>query len=186
MKLSRLIPFLLIIFCAQTVSFAQEDDEPKRKKRSSLFVPKSRKSSGVKKSKNRDDLFRDETFKSSKETKKQQAKKQRKKHKKRDKKYKKTRGEMQNQSTSRRMKRNERKARKFNQGRTVPLIKRIGSQIKPSKSKRISKERRRRSNQLRERQNKASEKYESSYTPTSRKKKKDKLRSFFNPFKRNR
>ncbi len=185
MKLFR--AFLVLMFCVSlySVSYAQDDDDKERKrKRAKIYVPKVKQSSKVKHSKKRDDLFRGETFKSTKQSEKAQARANKKRYKKQEKKYKKTRGDLQNKTTAKRMKKNERMSRKINQQRTMPLTKRVGARFKPTNKSRMAASRRR-SDELHKREDKARTRYESTYTPTSKRKKKDKLREFYNPFKRN-
>src|SRR5690606_37964993 len=171
MKLFRILLLLAIFTSFYSVSYGQDDDDEKERKRrrSKIYVPKAKQSSKVKQSKNRDDLFRGETFKSTKQSKKAQARANKKRHKGQAKKYKQTRGELQNKTTEQRMKKNERLSKKSNQQRTVPLVKRVGARFKPSNKSRMAASRKR-SNELHKREDRARSKYESTYTPASKKK----------------
>jgi len=185
MKISKILFLLGLIFLTHAVAFGQGDDDDldKKHKKNKLYVPKAKQSSGVKNSKGRKDLFRNETFKSTQPNKKAQAKTQRKKHKKSAKKYKKTRGDLQNKSTTKRMKHNERMSKKINSKKTIPLVKRVGMRARPTTKKRMHASRKR-SNELDKRNKKARDRYDSTYTPVSKKKKKKKMRAFYNPFKK--
>jgi hypothetical protein len=182
---SRLLLVFLFTFFLSNISFAQyEDEEDKRKRKSrKVFAPKPGKSSKARQTKNREDLFRSETHKSTQQSKRQQSKSISKRHKKQDKKYRKTRGELQNKTTQKRMRKSERMSKKINQQRTIPLAKRMGMRFQPNNKRRMATSRKK-SNELRKREDRARDKYESSYTPSSKRKKKDKMREFYNPLKR--
>lgn len=185
MTLSRLVFLVIFTFGLSNISFSQydDDDERKRARRSRIFAPKPQKSSKVRQKKKRDDLFRSEAQRSTQQSKRQQGKAINKRHKKQDKKYRQTRGEIQNRSTQKRMRKSERMSRKINQQRTIPLAKRVGMRFQPNNKSRMAASRRR-SNDLRKREDKARQRYESTYTPSSQRKKKEKLREFYNPLKR--
>lgn len=186
MKLSRILFFIGIFVFVSNVTFAQyDDDDNSQSRKGSARKEKSapRVKSGAKQSKTREDLFRSSVNKSTYLSKKEQQKLINKKQKNKSKHYKKTRGELNNKSTIKRMKKSERHSYQINSGKNAPFFQRMVKTLNPTNDK-IKRKSSRKSNKLQKRQDDARDKYaKKEYTPTSskKKKKKTKIRTFYNP-----
>lgn len=187
MKLSRIILLFGLLFFVGNTAFAQYDDEDggsgrkASSKKEKVKAPKAQKS-GATQSKTREDLFRSSVNKTTYLSKKEQQKLISKKERKKDKHYKKTRGEVNNKSTVKKMKKSERNSYKVNKNKPGSFLQRVSYSVNPE----TSKARRKSSSQnkkLQKNQQKAREKYENSeYGKNTKKKKKNKkLRTLYNP-----
>ncbi len=176
MNLTRILFLLGIVFFVQVGYVQAQDEDIQRdgRKRNKVYVQKKQKSSKVKHSKDQKDLFRNETFKSTAPSKKQQQKAMVKKTKNQAKKYKQTRKTLQNKETAKRMKKNQRMSKKM-KNRKASYAKRFGNK-NTYNNKKIRAATSKRSGELRKREDKAREKYESKYIPPSGQKKKKKIR----------
>ncbi|HRS19787.1 MAG TPA: hypothetical protein P5243_09805 [Bacteroidales bacterium] len=187
MKLSRIILLFGLLLFVGNAAFAQYDDDDggsgrkASSKKEKVKAPKAQKS-GAKQSKTREDLFRSSVNKTTYLSKKEQQKLIAKKERKKEKHYKKTRGEVNNKSTVKRMKKSERHSYKVNHNIQGSFLKRVSYSINPetAKARRKSSSQNRR---LQKNQEKARDKYENTeYGKNTKKKKKNKkLRSFYNP-----
>jgi hypothetical protein len=188
MKFSRIILFIGLLVFANNIAFAQydDDDDSQSRKASSkkehVKTPKGLKSNATQ-SKTREDLFRSSVNKTTYLSKKEQSKLISKKQRNKEHRYDKTRGELNNKSTVKRMKKSEKHSYQINNGQNAPFFKRVTRRLNP-KNGQSQRRSSRKSSKLQKQQDDARSKYESKEygkNGTRDKKKKKKLRTFYNP-----
>lgn len=190
MKFSRILFFIGLFVFASNIAFAQyddDDDSGSRKassKKEKVSGPKIKQKSGAKQSKNREDLFRSSVNKTTYLSKKEQSKLISKKQRNKERRYDKTRGELNNKSTVKRMKKSEKHSYQINNGQNAPFFKRVTKRLNP-KNGQSQRRSSRKSSKLQKQQDDARSRYESKEYGKKGKKessnKKKKLRTFYNP-----